>query len=222
MPPVKHPAKYSDNLLEVLVRHVPARTSTILDPFAGTGKVAELRRWLPNRQVQFWGAEIEREWALLATASGCRTIQCSTIRLPYADASFDGAITSPTYANRMADHFQARDTSKRNTYKHVLGHDLHPENSGGMQWGPEYRNFHVAAWAEVYRVVKPGGFLVLNIKDHIRKGVRQDVSGFHLLTLIRQGFAPRHFDAVPCPGQRQGRNGNLRVDFEEVIFFKKE
>ena len=48
-----------------------------------------------------------------------------------------------------------------------------------MQWGDAYRSFHVKAWREAWRVLRPGGRFVLNIKDHIRNGERMPVTDWH-------------------------------------------
>jgi tRNA G10 N-methylase Trm11 len=90
------------------------------------------------------------------------------LALPFPDATFDAVVTSPTYGNRMADHHHARDGSLRYSYTHTLGRSLHPNNSGTLHWGAEYQRFHSLAWREVWRVVRPGGRFVLNIKDHVR------------------------------------------------------
>jgi hypothetical protein len=52
-----HPATYTDALLPVFARLLPQGRVKILDPFAGTGKVARLSAWLPL--AEFYGAEIE-------------------------------------------------------------------------------------------------------------------------------------------------------------------
>ena len=59
--------------------------------------------------------------------------------LPYKDDFFEAICTSPTYGNRMADHFEAKDGSKRNTYRYAIGRALDEENTGKMQWGKKYR-----------------------------------------------------------------------------------
>ena len=111
----------------------------------------------------------------------------------FGDATFDAICTSPTYGNRMADHHNARDASPRHTYRHVLGRPLTRGNSGALQWGDgiageEYRALHVAVWTECRRVLKPGGIFVLNVKDHIRGGVLQEVTKWHSVALLMLGF----------------------------------
>ena len=93
------------------------------------------------------------------------------------------------------------------------------------QWGDgiagdEYRALHVAVWTECRRVLKPGGIFVLNVKDHIRGGVLQPVTNWHAVTLLMLGFVCTRRIRVPCPGQRHGANGHLRVEYESVLQFK--
>ena len=220
-----HPATYTDALLpifaELLLKShghsvaVGPGPAKILDPFAGIGKIARLRAWLPN--AEFYGYEIEPEWAEQARAAGCTCTTGDSRQMHYPDAMFDAICTSPTYGNRMADHHEARDASPRHTYRHTLGRPLTPGNSGALQWGEEYRALHVAVWTECRRVLKPGGIFVLNVKDHIRGGVLQEVSNWHAVTLLMLGFVCTRRVHVPCPGQRHGANGHLRVDYESVI-----
>jgi hypothetical protein len=120
----------------------------------------------------------------------------------------------------MSDHHNARDASVRHTYRHTLGHALHVDNSGAMQWGAAYRDLHRAAWAEAYRVLCADGVFVLNIKNHIRAGKMQDVTDWHIATLCEVGFQLCEHVHVDCPGQRHGKNGAQRVAFESVIMFR--
>ena len=48
-----------------------------------------------------------------------------------------------------------------------------------MQWGDKYRSFTRPRWKESLRVLRVDGQFVLNIKNHIRGGVLQDVAGWH-------------------------------------------
>lgn len=133
----------------------------------------------------------------------------------------EGYLHHNTYGNRMADHHEARDTSKRNTYRHTLGEALQPRNTGQMQWGKEYRALHELAWKECWRVLRPQGRMVLNVKDHIRNGQLIDVVGWHTFILCSMGFQLSQTHLIPLPGLRQGANYDVRVDQEFVLVFKK-
>lgn len=204
-----HPAKFSNAVLHA-VRPLARGQDRILDPFAGTGLVHEL-----GNGFNTWGVEIEPEWA----ADHPRTIVGDATALPFPDWAFSAVITSPAYGNRMADHHDARDLSKRHTYRHYLGRQLHENSSGRMQWGEEYRALHVAAWAECYRVLRPFGILVLNISDHVRKNEVVPVTDWHCETLRCLDFIEVDRLTIATPRMRHGQNGDARVAHEHVIVF---
>lgn len=223
---VKHPARYSKELLPVLadilsketLRHQadpdPGFQPLVLDPFAGTGRIhdiADAAGWESE------AIEIEPEWAELNE----RTTLGSALDLPWHDAHFDAIVTSPTYGNRFADKHKARDGSTRRSYTHDIGRPLHEDNSGGLQWGPGYREFHRKAWAESVRVLRWGGIFVLNISDHIRKFERKPVTGFHVRTLCSLGLDVEDIDIVSTRRMRYGANRTERPLAEYVITFRK-
>lgn len=198
---LSHPARYSDALLPIFAELL-AGHRRVLDPFAGTGRINELRP-----EFETTGVELEPEWVALSQ----HTVEGNALALQFADASFDAICTSPTYGNRLADHHAAADPHLRRSYTFDLGRPLHPDNSGGLQWGRRYRDLHVRAWAEVVRVLRPGGVVVLNTKDHTRKKARQAVSAWHVRTLIDGlGFAFVDCVAVNTPHLKQGANGDER------------
>lgn len=197
---VSHPARYSDVLLPIFAELLAGAT-TVLDPFAGTGRIHELQP-----EFSTVGVEIEPEWADLHPD----TIVGSALSLAFDDWSFDAICTSPTYGNRLADHHNAVDPHLRRSYTHDLGRALHPDNSGGLQWGEEYREFHRRAWKEAARVLRPGGSFVLNIKDHTRAGARQAVSAWHVRELLDLGFVFIDCVGVDTRQLRQGTNTEAR------------
>jgi hypothetical protein len=208
----RHPARYTDALLTTFVDMLRG-ADRILDPFGGTGKVFLLERWMPWSEIH--AVEIEPEWAALHP----KTTLGNALSLPWGDGYFDAVCTSPTYGNRMADTLL--DDYERITYTAKLGRPLHTDNAGGMQWGDKYRTFHVDAWTEANRVLSSGGRFVLNIKDHIRAGVRQHVTQWHIDTLQALGLQLVEHRQVDCPGNRYGQNSELRVEYESVILFRK-
>lgn len=249
-----HPAKFSDNIL-VTIRSIVdgwhlrtwgsdegVEQFRLLDPFAGTGRIHSLDRTVNNlRPYQTVGVEIEPEWAALDK----RTIIGNALYLPFPDAWFDGAVTSPVYGNRMSDHHVAKDLcglcqgvgyeaqdvlctrckgtglSVRRTYRHTLGRGLHSQNAGQLQWGPVYRDFHVAAWVELHRVLKPGAPFLLNVSDHIRGGERIKVTNFHINTLLDIGFDLVAAQTIQTPRMRYGVNHENRAKHEMLITFEK-
>lgn len=209
-----HPARYTEALLPIMARYLTG-CARILDPFGGVGGVFKLAAWLPGAQIE--AVELEPEWA----AADTRIIVGNALALPWASAHFDAICTSPAYGNRMADHHEARDASRRHTYRHALGRPLSADNAGAMQWGERYRQFHRLAWAEALRVLRPGGIFVLNCKDHVRRGAVQQVTEWHVGELQRQGCSMVDRVQVVCPGQRHGANGHLRIDFETVAVLRR-
>ena len=91
-----------------------------------------------------------------------------------------------------------------------------------MQWGDDYRALHLAAWAEALRVLRPGGLLLCNVKDHTRKGVVMPVVLWHRSALAGLGFTIEAVEAVSTRGMRLGANREARADGEAIIRARKE
>lgn len=203
---VPHPSKYNDLVLEELAFWLQPGWR-VLDPFGGVGRLAEITK------IHAVCVEIEKDWA--------NCVVGDALQLPFRDNAFDAISTSCTYGNRMADHHDAKDRSKRHTYKHYIGHDLHPRNSGQLQWGDAYRAFHLKAWTEVVRVLKPGGTFLLNSSDHIRKGQVQRVTDFHVGTLRDLGLKVERTVLIGTGRLLHGQNYQARVDHETVTVLTK-
>jgi DNA modification methylase len=205
---ITHPAKFNEQILKTIEPYIRYKKK-VLDPFAGTGKIKDI---CPHAIC----LEIELEWAAMRGG-----IVGDAIRLPFKEKTFDAIVTSPVYGNRLSDHHEAKDKSKRYTYRHCLGRKLDENNSGKMQWGLEYRKFHIDAWAEVFSVLKRGGLFILNISDHVRKGEIMPVSEWHKKIIIDIGFTFVEEYRIETPRMRYGENYRARVGYENLFIFKK-
>lgn len=225
----RHPARFPAAVLAVIAetldaearRRNEARMLSVLDPFAGVGGIHAVQddEMCGVASVVTVGVEIEKEWA----QAHPRTLVGDALDLASVvyDSRFDVIATSPCYGNRMADCHDARDDSRRNTYRHALGRPLSEASSGSMQWGPKYRTFHEQAWAEAHRVLAPGGLVILNVSNHIRGGVEQRVVEFHLNAWLRLGCTLVEARRVATRRLRFGENHEARVDGELVLVLRK-
>ena len=215
---VKHPAKYTDALLPIFAEELIGK-SKVIDIFAGTCKISKIKDF--GYVGEIYCNEIEPEWANMGVGKVDNITTCDAESLPYRNAYFDAICTSPTYANRMADSHNAKDNSVRNTYTHKIGRKLNEENTGAMQWGRKYRDKHLKIWREAKRILKPGGVLILNISNHIRKGEIVYVSDWHVDTLINMGFSLEKEVKIETPRNRFGSNSDKRVPYESVFILNK-
>lgn len=215
---VKHPAKFSKELLPVIAEALKGY-HIVLDPMAGVGTLARYLQEYPDHIWEVWSNELESEWAAQCPWPWSTFDARQTI---WPDGHFDAVATSPAYGNRMADRY-AGDAkgSRRHTYRTYLGRELSEGNGAALQWGDEYRELHRAIWKECDRVLRPGGRLVINCKDHIRNGEVQYVGMWHAGVIAGMGYSVADVFSVQCPGQRHGANGDLRVSTEEIMVFDK-
>lgn len=101
-----HPAVFSDAIIPVIgkmLENAEASGHRVLDPFAGVGRIHELRP-----QFETVGIEIEPEWATVSP----HTVVANALHLPFPNRSFRFAASSPCYGNRMADSHDAKEKCK--------------------------------------------------------------------------------------------------------------
>jgi Protein of unknown function (DUF3631)/Domain of unknown function (DUF3854) len=218
---VDHPARFSTELLPAIARPLADWRLPVHDPFAGTGE--RLGHLCDELGLEFSGTEIEPEWIV-------------DTRVRQGDSTDAGAYptgeyvvaTSPTYPNGMADHFRARDDSRRHTYRQALqrtrdGADrpLHVNNTGrynirrGEQIEAQYWTLvraAVAHWPDR---------AVVNVKDFYYENTKIYPLVDKWTELLEgYGYEVVTRDDVRTPGQRHGAN-RQRVDTEAVLICEK-
>lgn len=213
-----HPAKYTDSFIPVFAKMLKGRKN-VYDPMAGTGKIGKIRDY--GFKGSIFCGEIEPEWTNAFEGVDQWFIGDSSKTSFLKDCFFDAVCTSPTYGNRMADHFNSKDGSKRVTYRHYLGRELHKNNTGRMQWGSKYKKTHMEIYTECIRVLNPKGIFVLNMSDHIRAGKQVRVTDWHRKTLTDLGLVELYNQKIRTNRMGFGSNSKLRVDCEHLIVFMK-
>lgn len=193
-----HPAPFSDAVLdafgELLDEHHDGDDRRVVDPFAGTGRIHELR---PGWDTI--GVELEPEWARLHPDTICGDSRCLEDLL-YDRRPIAAVVTSPAYGNRLADSYDAYDPEARRSYSIDLGRPLTDGNGAGLQWGSDYRQLHERVWQECAWLLRPGGLFILNCKDHQRDGRIQAVTGWHVRALVELGLAVIDLRTLPAAG----------------------
>lgn len=214
----EHPARWTPAILDTLAPILLELGLPVHDPFAGTGE--RLGELCTRLGLTFTGTEIEPEFIVERRVDPGD----STMPLTYPGGPHV-VVTSPVYPNGMADHFHARDASRRHTYRQALASNLggdrplHPNNMG--RWGNRYRrsqrseneHFRIAAacikhWPD---------HAIVNVKDVVATTYRVDVIGRWRELLTAAGYEITRVIEVATPGQRNGANGHLRAEHEAVI-----
>lgn len=220
-----HPAKFSDEVLDAALAFLWSNAWTIpddclmLDPFAGTGKGSVVADKLG---MGWLGVEIEPEWAEMEprTLVGDSRNLVKLLERKHMLGLIGAVFTSPVYGNRMSDHHDAKDTSRRITYRHSLGRALNHHNAGRLHFkkrAREYEKLHFRVWKQCYEALNPGGLMMVNVKNFIRGGDEMDVVGFHEWAMRQADFTMFDKIKVDTPGMRFGENNELRVDGEVIL-----
>ena len=212
MPEDDHPARFSVEVLELLAHLLGplADRGPVLDPMAGVGRIGRLG-------LSTVCGELQLKWARCCPLPA---YVGDAARMPFRANTFWLLASSPTYGSRMADRY-AGDGTRRYTYTISHGSPLHPENTGGMQWGATYRTKNSLILWDCYRVLKPGGIFVLNVSDHYRQHRRQWVTKWWLREVVATGFLVRRGFRVYTSRMRNGANAEARVPYEMVYVLQK-
>ena len=209
----KHPATYSEGMMFEAVKWL-TKADKVLDPFAGAGGIYDLLGWLPDIEIEAIDIEANDGW----TDMDKRVKHGNASSLRWDDAYFDAVVTSPTYGNGMNEGRLAYDAVGRDDYASRLGRELSPSNTGSFRWTNEtYRELHEQAWQECKRVLKPGGKLLMFIRDHLSQQKPQPVTGWHVNALLSIGFDLVTVWAIATPGLRRGQGTENAAGTGEVM-----
>ncbi len=175
-----HPAVYTEGVVPTFAALLGPGPLRVLDPFAGHGHIHELRE-LGDYETA--AVEIQPGWA----AAHPDTLCADSRELPFDADEFDVVATSPAYGNRLADFgFSGPpvDAALRRSYACSYGGPLVEGNAAAMPFGADYKAVHEQVYAEVVRVVRPGGVVLLNVKDFWGDCDHVGVAGWHLTHFV--------------------------------------
>lgn len=165
---LKHPASYPVALCEKLIRTFSRKGSRVLDPFSGIGSTM-----VACKNVGSSGVGIDLSSDFTDKAKG-RLNEAENIELINGDSfnelkkleadSFDLCITSPPYwdilnMKRSADN------------KDIVNYSDKDNDLGNIANYDEFINLLKELFDEVKRVLKPGGYCIVNVMDLRKKSI---------------------------------------------------
>lgn len=246
-PLTKHPAKFSEPVIEVLralVRNEARRQGVarprLLDSFGGVGRIHLLGDIAETTAV-----ELRPRWA----ACHERTRVGDATRLPHWwTRRFNVWATSPCYGNRLRDRHANHDTCKtcvggpskridplcrncggtgisdRRSYHHDYGEPFeHEHDATTLRFGTdEYSNLHLRAYRQAHRVTVDGGAGLLNVSDFYERKQLVDTVTWHRAAMREVGWTYRRTVPVVTKRLRKGANRDARATHEVVLVFRKE
>ncbi len=233
-----HHGKANLNLVQALLDAYTDPGDLVLDPMAGTGSI--FVGALTGRRVV--AGDIEPQWctllrdnaaglghqSLFALASPGLAAQWDAGRLPVASSAVDLVLTSPpyfdTFSNWDANRTHLVDESRLN--EHGTAYGLHPRQIGNIHVYEAYLRAMAAVYAECWRVLVPGKYLVLILKDVIRDSRTVPVVEDNLALALATGFSVVDRFDLPARGTQfrnvqRARLGQEGPSTEPVLVLAK-
>lgn len=229
----KHPAKANVFLVQSIIEYVSEPSQTLIDVMAGTGTL--MVGALVGREVicveiseKFYNIQTMALARLEEIAPGISdhimliNLPCQKY-LPIPNLA-DHIIFSPQYAGIM----KTKGTDKWNvdTGYDFAEYSKDTLNLGTMSdfiWGMEMENIY----KKCYETIKPGGTMVLIVKDHMEKGQRVQLVQKSIDASLAVGFThnpDEHFKwaapGMPYTAARRAKGIEV-VDDESIVVLRK-
>lgn len=223
-----HPAKMNMFLAEEIIRYVSKPGDTILEPFGGVGTTMVAA--LEGRDVIILELEPIYHTIIKDTYEHWKaTYPVSYITILQGDnrqilpLPCDHVITSPPYAQTMVGG------SKTGLSIAKAGDSLDIYHSSGLNIGNLNSFIYSKQMDKVYKLliqgIRPGGTMSIVIKDQMQAGKRILHSLPCMRSITRLGMEMFAWEKWKTPGSPfaiiQKSKGNLVVEDEDVIFFRK-
>jgi hypothetical protein len=255
LPYGNHGARINLHFLTDLVRRYVSPGDVVLDPMAGIGSLAYglAAGLLPVPPVSGILVELEEQHAVAAAQNArhndpaghpvlwrrCSVLQGSADQLPLDNGAVDVVLFSPPYfdaATRKRHQDPNTQTNpnvpawrrhRTDAGLHVDSYGGHPRQVGNMDY-PRHRIFMRAIYGESYRVLRPGGRLVVVTADIYRGNRRQDLRGLTRLLCEGAGFTFREHwqrdrtNAMTWPQNNRRKRGEPFVGEEDVQVFSRD
>jgi len=206
----EHHAKCNLNWLAWLLNEYTDPGAIVLDPMAGVGStlLAAL-----NQHPTLAG-DVEPYWASLLNQNRRRilerhlivspilTCRWTATRLPLPDFSIPAIVTSPPYFD-LFSNWNRKQGSKmdgRHVGPNGLSYGDHPEQIGNLHIYEDYLRRMRQVYLEAWRILRPGGNLVLIIGDKVREARVVPVTDDTLILALANNFrlvATRERQTVP-------------------------
>jgi DNA modification methylase len=207
-----HHAKMNLNLLQAVLDRYTDPGDLVLDPMGGTGSV--LVGLLTGRHVAT--GDIEIQWAhllkqnqislahrsIIAFATSGLTAQWDAARLPLASGQADMVLTSPPYYDTFSNWDASSNILEERHNRHGLSYGVHRQQVANLHVYEDYLRAMREIYAEAKRILRPGGKLVLVVKDVIRGGRVVPVVRDNELLVRALGFSLVDRFDVPARGTR--------------------
>lgn len=241
-----HPAKLHLSLLQRLIDLYTCPGDTLLDPMAGTGSLmlaAAQQRNVIVRDLEPEYVELMRMSAPIVHRRG--GLLSGLIDIDQADARtiecppFNHIITSPPYGfetgKGITKERQGRIIGKGwlnkcqgLTAPTWMGGFRYPggQNNAGNKSGRNYWRDMRQAYARWVEILPLGGYMILVLKNHYRRGKLIDVTGktIEVVSELNMHLVSRHERLITNPSlwQRRRQERSLpTINIEDVIVFQR-